>query len=133
MVESQCLDVLIVDDQPGVRYLLDIIVREEGHRPFQAVNGQEAVDKVRKINPQLVFMDIRMPVMDGATALKKIREMGYNCQVVVMTSFIENDVIDKVRNNGAVKCIIKPFDTGEIRQIINDVFRLKKCIGYIDN
>jgi len=122
-MESQCLDVLIVDDQAGVRFLLDAIVREEGHRPFLAVNGQEAVEQAIKINPNLVFMDIRMPVMDGTKALERMKETGCSCQVVIMTAFTEKDVIDKARTNGAFKCIIKPFDVDEIRQIIHEVSR----------
>ncbi|WP_418791635.1 response regulator [Phosphitispora sp. TUW77] len=120
-MESHRLNVLIVDDQAGVRYLLDAIVREEGHKPFLAVNGQEAVEQAKKINPNLVFMDIRMPVMDGTKALEKMKEMGCSCSVVIMTAFTEKEVIDKARTNGALKCIIKPFDVGEIRQIIHEV------------
>ena len=139
-MEIQHMDVLIVDDQAGVRYLLDIIVREEGHRPFLAVNGQDAVKQAAKINPHLVFMDIRMPVMDGTKALKKMKEMGCRGQVVIMTAFTETDVIDKAHANGVLRCIIKPFDVAEIRQIINEVFQERfrisktgKCVNCIDN
>ena len=117
----QRLDVLVVDDQAGVRYLLDAIIREEGHNSYLATNGLEAVEQVKSINPHLIFMDIRMPIMDGTKALEKINEMGCNYQVVIMTAFTEKDVIDKARANGAFKCIIKPFDVEEIRQILHEV------------
>ncbi|PKM83399.1 MAG: response regulator [Firmicutes bacterium HGW-Firmicutes-14] len=116
----QSLDVLAVDDQAGVRYLLDAIIREEGHNSFLASNGMEAVEQVKNIRPHLVFMDIRMPVMDGTKAVEKIHELGHNPDVVIMTAFTEKDVIDRARKNGAVKCIIKPFDVEEIRSILRE-------------
>lgn len=120
------LNILVVDDQPGVRYLLDTIVNEEGHNCFQASNGLEAVEMVRKIRPNLVFMDIRMPVMDGTQALEKMKEQGLNVNVILMTAFTEKDVIDNAYKNGAIKCIIKPFDVEEIRELIHETLA-KAC------
>ncbi len=116
----QRLNILVVDDQPGVRYLLDTVVREEGHNSYLASNGLEAVEMVKKVNPHLVFMDIRMPVMDGTKALEKITESGYHPAVVIMTAFTEKDVIDRAYSMGAVKCIIKPFDVEDIRKIMRE-------------
>lgn len=116
----QSLNILVVDDQPGVRYLLDAVVREEGHNSHLATNGLEAVEMVKKVNPNLVFMDIRMPLMDGTKALEMIKELGYGPTVIMMTAFTEESVIDTAYTNGAAKCIIKPFDIEDIRKIIRD-------------
>lgn len=115
----KCLNILVVDDQPGVRYLLDTIIKEEGHNCYQASNGLEAVEMVRKVRPNLVFMDIRMPIMDGTKALEQMKEQGLNPKVIIMTAFTEKDVIDDAYKNGAIKCIIKPFDVDEIRELIH--------------
>lgn len=112
------LKVLVVDDQPGVRYLLDTIVKEDGHNCFLASNGQEAVEMVGKIQPNLVFMDVRMPVMDGTKALEIMKEQGLTYDVVIMTAYTDKDVIDKAYKNGAIQCIIKPFDVEDIRAFI---------------
>jgi len=116
----QHLNILIVDDQPGVRYLLDAIVKEDGHNAYMASNGQEAVEIVKRIKPDLVFMDIRMPVMDGAKALEKINELGLKIKVVIMTAFTERDVIEKAYKKGVIKCILKPFDIEDIRKVIKE-------------
>ena len=116
----QSLNILVVDDQPGVRYLLDAVVREEGHQSYLATNGLEAVEMVKKVNPHLLFMDIRMPLMDGTKALETIKELGFEPTVIMMTAYTEKSVIDKAYNNGAAKCIIKPFDIDDIRIIIRD-------------
>lgn len=115
------LNILVVDDQPGVRYLLDAVITEEGHISHLATNGLEAVEMVKKVNPGLIFMDIRMPLMDGTKALEIIKELGYQPTVIMMTAFTEKSVIDNAYNNGAAKCIIKPFDIEDIRKIIRDV------------
>lgn len=114
------MNILVIDDQAGIRYLLDTLVKEEGHNSYTGVNGIEAVELVRRYDPDLVFMDIKMPVMDGTQALEKIKELGLNTEVIMMTAFTEKEVIDKAYLNGAVRCIIKPFDINEVRQIIRD-------------
>lgn len=117
---NECLNILVVDDQQGVRYLLDTIVKEEGHNCFLASNGLEAVEMYRKVRPDLVFMDIRMPVMDGTEALEKMKEQGLTSNVIMMTAFTERDAINNAYKNGASKCLIKPFDVNEIRQLIHN-------------
>jgi len=122
-VGNQHLNILVVDDQPGVRYLLDAVIREEGHDCYLASNGLEAVELVETVQPALVFMDIRMPVMDGAKAIEIIYESGFGPDVVIMTAFTEKDVIDRSYKHGVIKCIIKPFDIDEIRGIIRETAR----------
>ncbi|MFZ5639117.1 MAG: response regulator [Bacillota bacterium] len=114
------MNILIVDDQAGIRYLLDTLVKEEGHNSYTGANGAEAVELVKKHRPELVFMDIKMPVMDGTQALEKIKELGFGTEVIMMTAFTEKEVVDKAYRNGAVKCLIKPFDINEVRDIIRD-------------
>ncbi len=111
------LNVLIVDDQAGVRHLLDAVVKEEGHQSFMGANGLEAVEFVKSSTPDLIFMDIRMPGMDGTQALEIILKMNLNIEIVMMTAFAEKEVIDKAAN-GNVRYLIKPFDIDEIRSII---------------
>ncbi len=119
-MKSVIMNIVVIDDQVGVRYLLDTLVKEEGHNSYTGANGAEAVELVRAYQPDLVFMDIKMPVMDGTQALEKIKELGLHADVVMMTAFTEKEVIDKAYRNGAVKCIIKPFDINDVRAIIRD-------------
>ncbi len=121
----QRLNILVVDDQTGVRYLLDAIIREEGHNPYLAANGLEAVEMVETVNPHLIFMDVKMPLMDGTKALEKIKELGYQPEVVIMTAFAEADVINKAHKNGVIRCLIKPFEVDDIREVVREVARKK--------
>ncbi|MBM7855358.1 two-component system response regulator (stage 0 sporulation protein F) [Desulfohalotomaculum tongense] len=117
---SKPLNILIVDDQSGVRYLLEILIKEAGHNASTAKNGQEAVEAVRKGHYDLIFMDIRMPVMDGLEALSKIKMMASNVEVVMMTANNTEDIINKSLEGGALKCMAKPFDVEDIRDTIDE-------------
>ena len=66
--------ILIVDDELNVRHLLSEVVRKAGYEPHQAENGLEGVEKCRLLKPEVVLMDLRMPVMDGLTAIRAIRK-----------------------------------------------------------
>ncbi len=117
---SSCMDVLVVDDHPGVRYLLDIVIKEVGHRVHTAQNGLEAVEKVRTIRPSLVFMDVRMPLMGGLEALSKIKKMFPDTQVVIMTAYGSDDTILQAQKQGALCCMAKPFDVDSIKDFLKD-------------
>lgn len=116
------LDVLVVDDQPGVRYLLNIVIEEAGHRVRTAQNGLEAIDAVRSAPPDLVFMDVRMPLMGGLEALGKIKMLSPKTQVVIMTAYISDETVVHALQKGAHCCIAKPFDVDEIKQFVDEFY-----------
>ncbi|OPY58262.1 MAG: Sporulation initiation phosphotransferase F [Pelotomaculum sp. PtaU1.Bin035] len=109
------LNILIVDDQAGVRYLLEIVVGEAGHRAHTARNGLEAVKLANSIRPDLVFMDVRMPIMGGLEALDKIKALTPETDVIIMTAFCSEDTIAQAMQKGALCCISKPFDVDELK------------------
>lgn len=120
MTANESIDVLVVDDQPGVRYLLEVLIKGLGHNTFGASNGLEAVASVQKFKPSLIFMDVQMPVMDGLQALGRIKKMYPQIEVVILTANYTQENITKASRLGAAKIIAKPFDVDEIRDIIDD-------------
>ena len=114
------LDVLVVDDQPGVRYLLDVIIAEEGHRVRLARNGIEAVEAVKSAKPDLVIMDVRMPQMGGIEALGKIKIISPETEVVLMTAYVSDETVQMALKTGALCCLTKPFDVDGIKSFIID-------------
>lgn len=115
------LDVLVVDDQPGVRQLLDIVITQAGHRVHTAQNGLEALEKVRSVRPQVVFMDVRMPLMDGLEALRRIRRMAPETRVVIMTAYISEHTVKQAMEEGAICCLVKPFDIREVVSLVENL------------
>ncbi|MEW6697022.1 MAG: response regulator [Bacillota bacterium] len=115
---KKVLDVLIVDDQAGVRYLLEVLVKEAGHQVYTAQNGVEAVDKVRTLKPDLIFMDVRMPIMGGLEALGKIKKIVPGTEVVMMTAYSAEDTAAIAMQKGAMLCMSKPFDVDEVKDLL---------------
>jgi DNA-binding NarL/FixJ family response regulator len=117
--------VLLVDDQDivrrGLRALLstadDLVVVGE------AVNGQGAIDLLDQITPDVVLMDIRMPVMDGVTATAQVLSRLPTCKVLVLTTFDDQDYVNQALQNGASGYLLKdtPFD--ELTQSIRLVYK----------
>ena len=132
---QKILDILVVDDQPGVRYLLDIVINESGHKAHTAQNGLEALDMARSIRPDLIFMDVRMPIMGGLEALAKIKPLAPETAVVIMTAYGSDETIEEAKNLGALGCMAKPFDINDIKDFIQDYARknLRQEIFYKAN
>lgn len=114
------LDILVVDDQPGVRYLLDIVFREGGHNVRLAQNGLQAIDAVKAQKPDLVIMDVRMPQMNGLEALGRIKLISPETEVILMTAYITDETIQSAIRKGALCCFNKPFDIEECRNFIEE-------------
>src|SRR5690554_4956117 len=119
-------DILIVDDQLGVRSLLSLALGDLGYLVDTASNGQEGVKKAIESRPKLVIMDIKMPIMDGITALYEIKEQVPDTIVMMMTAYGDSETIDQINRGGALGCIPKPFD---IENLIRKVDKLLQCSG----
>lgn len=65
--------VLIVDDDPSIRALLDELLRDEGHVTVLAADGRSAVDRARETHPDVILMDLMLPVLDGASAIRVLK------------------------------------------------------------
>ncbi|WP_028400634.1 response regulator [Ectobacillus panaciterrae] len=110
--------ILIVDDQYGIRILLNEVFQKEGYRTFQAANGFQAIDIVLKDKPDLVILDMKIPGMDGIEILKRIKEIDQDIKVILMTAYGELDMIQEAKDLGAIMHFAKPFDIDEMRTIV---------------
>jgi DNA-binding NarL/FixJ family response regulator len=107
--EAKFLKLLIVDDDSLIRESLSILLAVEGEIEVvgTAQNGQEAFEKCKELNPDIVLMDIRMPVMDGVLGTKLIKESYKNTKVVILTTFKDDEYIKEALKNGAEGYILK--------------------------
>ncbi|MFC4619882.1 response regulator [Camelliibacillus cellulosilyticus] len=106
--------ILIVDDQFGIRILLNEIFQKEGYQTFQAANGVQALNTVKKEAPDLVILDMKIPGMDGLEILKRIKKDHPEIKVIIMTAYGELDMIQEAMNDGAITHFSKPFDIDEL-------------------
>ena len=112
--------ILVVDDEPRMIRFVQYNLELEGFRVIVAHNGLEAVDKVRTQLPDLVIMDVMMPVMDGFTAASKIKtEMQDPPIVIMLTAKGQEDDVMQGLAGGADDYIIKPFAPRELVARVN--------------
>ena len=116
--------VLIIDDSRTSRKMLKNLLEKDGHTIIdEAVNGEEGVEKYKALNPDIVTMDITMPILDGIEALKLIMEYNTSAKVVMVTAAGQkNKMMDAVKY-GATEFIAKPFEPNQISTIINKVIQ----------
>ncbi len=110
--------ILIVDDQFGIRILLNEVFQKEGYTTFQAANGFQALDIVDKHSPDLVLLDMKIPGMDGIEILKRMKAVDPDIQAIIMTAYGELDMIQEAKDLGAITHFAKPFDIDEIREAV---------------
>ncbi|MBL8014512.1 MAG: response regulator [Candidatus Omnitrophica bacterium] len=110
---------LLVDDAPIIRLKLKNILVKTGITIIgEANNGQEAVEKFKELKPDLMTMDIVMPIKDGITALEEILTFDKTAKVVMVTAIDQRDSLMKAIRLGAVDYIVKPFDDARVIEAI---------------
>lgn len=114
--------VMIVDDSKTSRTMLKNILTEHGYEVVaEAENGQEAVEKYQELKPDLVTLDITMPVMDGIQTLVKIKEFDMEAKVIMVTAAGQKGKMLDAIKLGASEFVTKPFETGQIISIIESI------------
>jgi putative nucleotidyltransferase with HDIG domain len=105
--------ILVVEDDRASRTMLSKILIKYGHQAAEANNGVQALEKIQKVNPDLIFMDINMPMKDGITTLAEIRqsETFSDIPVIMLTARSDKKTVAKAIELGAVDFLVKPFDT----------------------
>ncbi|WYP26129.1 response regulator [Alkalihalobacillus sp. FSL W8-0930] len=111
---------LVVDDQYGIRVLLNEILQKDGYSVHQAANGVQALSIVQDENPDLILLDMKIPGMDGLEILRRIKVTHPDIKVIMMTAYGELNLINEAIELGAVSYFSKPFDIDDVRQVIRD-------------
>lgn len=115
--------VMIVDDSSIIRSSLTKILRECGYTVVgAAADGKEAIKMYEVLKPDLVTMDITMPVMGGVDALKIIRSRFKDAKVIMVTSHGEERLVMDAISSGAKGFVLKPITTDKIQAAVSKVF-----------
>ncbi len=120
--------ILIVDDEPRYLRLMEANLTTEGYQVLKATNGQEAVQIVADRHPDLVLLDVMMPILDGFGACERIREFS-NVPIIIVTA--RGSETDRVRglDLGADDYIVKPFSATELLARARAVLRRTQSSG----
>lgn len=120
--------ILIVDDDDRNRKLLRVILQNKGHETLEAENGLQALNTLKSQTPDLILMDIRMPVMDGIEATKKIKQESAlsKIPVVVLTASATKEERERIETLSIFDdYIIKPIDVDDFINKVESILRRK--------
>ncbi len=115
-------NILIVDDNIIIRKFLKTLLMQAGYTIIaEAANGQAAVELYKKHLPDIVLLDITMPIMNGLDALKQIISINPNAKVIMATALEEKNKIFEAMESGAKHYLVKPLDKNKVLEIIKKV------------
>jgi two-component system NarL family response regulator len=124
------ITIMVVDDHSIIRDGLEALLNEidEFSVIKKAKNGFEAIEFHKKLNPDITLMDIKMPCLDGISAMKKILENNPQAKVVILTTYMGEDDIYKAFESGAKAYILKDIPIEEFKEVIKRVYNNEKYI-----
>lgn len=123
MNEAKDSRILIVDDQPGMRETFTDILTDKGYQVEVAEDGYQAIERVRKSPFDIIFMDIRMPGINGVQTYREVKKIDPKAAVIMMTAHAVEDLVREAITEGAYTVIYKPFDVDRIVATIERVIK----------
>ncbi|HET8569468.1 MAG TPA: response regulator [Candidatus Limnocylindria bacterium] len=117
MTQGDPARVLVVDDDRGIREFVSTVLTDEGYRVDEAVDGRDALAAAERDRPDLILLDMRMPVMDGWEFARTYRERpGPHAPIVIVTAAL--DVAKDAREIGADGFLAKPFQLDDLLHLV---------------
>jgi CheY-like chemotaxis protein len=125
MTDNGQIKILVVDDEKVIRDFLSRYFTSLGLQSLAVDNGCMAIEAARKERFDLVFLDIRMPRMNGIQALQELMKIDPDSNYVMMTGYAVEEVLEDIQKYACVGLIRKPFETEELLLRINEVRKKK--------
>jgi excisionase family DNA binding protein len=118
-MEVSKISILVVDDDEAIRLLFKDALEEEGHSVVTASTGAEGIECVKMEDFALVFLDLKMPDMDGAELLKQLRGLKPRLPVTIITGYPGSRMMEMALRQGPLGVMEKPFDASDIITAVN--------------
>ena len=117
--------ILAVDDSTSLRQMVAFTLKSSGFEVIEAVDGQDALDKLRDRSVDLVLTDQNMPRMDGITLVKQLRAQAQyqSTPILILTTESSDEMKQAGRAAGATGWLVKPFDPVRLIEVIQKVIR----------
>ncbi len=118
--------ILVVDDNINLCNSMSLIFGHKGYSVTTAVDGLEAIDRVRERPFDITFMDIKMPVMNGVKAYRRIKQIRPGSVVIMMTAYSLEDLLEEALQEGAYAALYKPLDMGKVLGMVDEILEGKQ-------
>jgi len=126
-------NVLVVDDLKSIRLTLGGILEDEGHNVVTVEDGYQAIEVVRETHFDVIFMDIKMPGINGVQTFREVKKIDPKAAVIMMTAYSVEDLVKEALEEGAYTIVYKPFDIDRIIAIIKELLLEKILILVVDD
>ena len=125
-------NILVVDDLQSIRLTLGGILEDEGYNVVTAENGYQAIEAVRKTHFDVIFMDIKMPGINGVQTFREVKKIDPKATAIMMTAYSVEDLVKEALEEGAYTVIYKPFDIDRVIALIEELLQEKILIMVVD-
>ena len=115
--------ILVVDDQRGMRLTLSGVIEDRGYDVTGVEDGYQAIEAARKTTFDVIFMDIKMPGINGVQTFREIKKISPSSVVVMMTGFAVEDLVKEALAEGAFSVVYKPFDMDHVISLVESVLK----------
>jgi len=127
------MNVLIVDDLRSMRLTLGGILEDEGYHVVAVEDGYQAIEAVKKTDFTVIFMDIKMPGINGVQTFREVKKINPRATVIMMTAYSVEDLVKEALAEGAYAIVYKPFDMDKIIAVIQELLEEKTLILVVDD
>jgi DNA-binding NtrC family response regulator len=118
--------ILIIDDEPKIRRILGLLLRDQGHQVFEAPDATSGLEALVEQSPDLILLDLSLPDLDGLEVLQRVRARDAETDVIVMTAYgTIRSAVEAIRG-GAFDYLPKPFDNEELLLLVARVLQLRR-------
>ena len=122
--------ILIVDDSKNIRKLISVVLGKDNYELYEASNGLEALEKVKLYSPDLVILDMIIPLVNGINVCKEIKNdpRTSSTSVIFLTSEVSYEARDKAHEVGAEVYMTKPFEPKDLRNAVKELIGAKRPV-----
>ncbi|MFQ6121476.1 MAG: response regulator [Dehalococcoidales bacterium] len=123
--------VLVVDDDPGTCVTFKNVLSSRNYKVCTAYTGEEAIAKTRKKDYDIIFIDMKLPTINGLETYLAIKESNPEAVAIMMTAFRQEvaDLVEEALHNHAYTCLYKPLDMGEMLRLVDEIRERKQKTG----
>ena len=118
--------ILVVDDNISLGKSLALVLKRSGYAVTIAIDGLEAIDRVRERQFDVTFMDIKLPIMDGVETYRRIKQIRPEALVIIMTAYSVENLVDEALKEGAYSVLYKPLDMEKVLRMLGEILEKKQ-------
>jgi len=122
------IKILVVDDEADFRQLMTVWLESKSYSVITASNGKDAIQLVKKESPNIIFLDLRMPIMDGNETVKKIRRFNKNIPIIIISAYVGDLKIKEIKASDISGIFYKNEDFEKGLALLECVLRMNKKV-----